>query len=136
MSSFNPKKFVFFETFTNQNGKTSGSGFIGVILGLTAVAAFVAAMVGWFLKIPEVIPVMEEILQMVMAVTVLLGVRKVSGDFREAKIAVKQVAETTTTSTSTNTSTSNQSNIVPVQPVPQPQPDPKPVPPVNPDEIG
>ena len=124
MSSFNPKKFVFFETFLNENGKTSGSGFIGVILGLTAVAAFASAMVGWYLKMPDVIPVMEEILQIIMAVTVLLGVRKVSGDFREAKIAVKQA----------------EAAAQPVQPVQPVQPDPaqpvQPVQPVNPNEVG
>lgn len=98
---FDKNKFSFKELTMNENGKSSGSGFIGVILGLLAIASFGAVMVGYFLKLPETVSVMEEILQIIMAVTVLLGVRKVSGDFREAKLS-------SSTSTSSNTNTMTQ----------------------------
>ena len=62
MPKFDAKKFVFHETFTNANGKTSGSGFIGVILGLIAGAAFIAAS------------------------TILLGVRKIGGQINAGKV--------------------------------------------------
>ena len=85
MSTFDAKKFRFSETFTNTNGKTSGSGFVGVILGLIAAGAFIAAMVGWFLQIPEVIPVMEKILELAFAAAALMGIRKVAPRFGNGK---------------------------------------------------
>lgn len=78
MTNFNKNKFRFKETFTNSNGKTSGSGFIGVILGLLAGIAFAATMIGYFLELPNTVAVMGEILKLVAAATILLGVRKVS----------------------------------------------------------
>ena len=78
MSTFDANRFRFTETFTNTNGKTSGSGFIGVILGLVAAASFIATMVGYFLEIPNTIDVMEQILKLIAASTVLLGVRKIA----------------------------------------------------------
>jgi hypothetical protein len=80
-ATFDPKKFVFHETFTNQNGKQSGSGFVGVILCLVGAAAFIAAMVGYFLQIPNTLEIMGKILELVAAATILLGVRKISGNF-------------------------------------------------------
>jgi len=81
MSNFDAKKFRFSETFTNVNGKTSGSGFMGVILGLIAGVAFIATMVGYFFELENTVEVMGEILKLVAAATILLGVRKVSGNF-------------------------------------------------------
>lgn len=78
ISKFNEKRFIFRETFTNTNGKTSGSGFIGVILGIVAALSFVAAMVGYFLELPNTVEVMGEMLKLVAASTVLLGVRKIT----------------------------------------------------------
>lgn len=78
MGKFNEKQFKFSETFTNTNGKTSATGFIGVVLGLIAGAAFIAAMVGYFLKIPNTIEVMEQMLKLIAASTILLGVRKMA----------------------------------------------------------
>ena len=46
---YNKSKFRFSETFNNSNGKTSGSGFVGVITGILTSIAFAAAMVGWWL---------------------------------------------------------------------------------------
>lgn len=81
MTKFNSQKFVFHELFTNTNGKTSASGFIGVILGLIASAAFVIAMFGYWLNIPNTIEIMGQILKLVGASTVLLGIRKVAPRF-------------------------------------------------------
>ena len=87
MGMYNRSKFVFSETFNNANGKTSGSGFIGVILGLVAGAGIVAGIVGYFLQMPNTLAFMEIILKLVAAVTILLGVRKLSGDFNSTKLA-------------------------------------------------
>lgn len=81
MGKFDAKKFRFSETFTNVNGKTSGSGFLGIILGIIAGASFISAMVGWFMQLPGVIDVMGKILELALASAVLLGVRKISGNF-------------------------------------------------------
>jgi zinc transporter ZupT len=85
MSKFDANKFKFKETFTNTNGKTSGSGFIGVILGLVAAASFIAAMIGYFFEIPNTIEVMEQMLKLIAASTILLGVRKVAPRFGNGK---------------------------------------------------
>jgi len=85
MSTFDPKKFRFIETFTNTNGKTSGSGFIGVIVGLVGIASFAATMVGYFLKIPNTIDVMQHVIYLISLSAALLGVRKVSSRFGNIK---------------------------------------------------
>jgi hypothetical protein len=81
MSKFNEKKFRFAETFTNTNGKTSGSGFIGVSLGVIAGLAIIALMVGYFLEIPNTLEMMGKILELIFASALLLGVRKVAPRF-------------------------------------------------------
>jgi thiol:disulfide interchange protein len=81
MSSFDSTKFTFHETFKNQDGKTSGSGFVGVITGLVACACMVAAMIGYFLNLPNTLEVMGVLLKMFGIVALLLGVRKVSSVF-------------------------------------------------------
>jgi len=93
MSNFNKNKFTFSETFTNTTGKTSGSGFIGVILGLIAGGSIIATMVGYFLQIPNTIEVMGELLKLVAAATLLLGVRKVSGHLRNNKTITPSIPE-------------------------------------------
>lgn len=81
MATYKKQKFRFSETFMNTNGKTSGSGFIGVILGLIAAAAFIAAMVGWFLQVPDSISVMSKILEVSFVSGALMGVRKMAPRF-------------------------------------------------------
>lgn len=81
MSKFNEKTFKLKETFTNTNGKSSASGFIGVILGVIAGLSFIATMVGYFLQLPQTVEVMGQILMLVGASTVLLGVRKMAPRF-------------------------------------------------------
>lgn len=69
-------KFVFSELFNNSDGKTSGSGFIGVIMGLVGCLGFIAACVGFFLKLADTIPFMQQTIFFIGAATVLLGARK------------------------------------------------------------
>jgi hypothetical protein len=76
MGMYNKSQFVFSETFNNSDGKTSGSGFIGVIMGLTAVAAFIAGVVGWFLGNNLIIEYFDKVLQLGGLSALLLGVRK------------------------------------------------------------
>jgi cobalamin biosynthesis protein CobD/CbiB len=79
MGKYNHSKFVFSETFNNRDGKTSGSGFAGIILTLTGAACFVAAMVGWYLQKPDVIEIMGKIIIVLTLASALLGVRKFMG---------------------------------------------------------
>lgn len=79
MSMYDKSKFAFSETFNNSSGKTSGSGFIGVILGLTAVAMLIAGSFGYFFEIPDTLEYLGVGLKVVAAATILLGVRKVGG---------------------------------------------------------
>lgn len=78
MHKYNRAKFSIAELFNNTDGKTSGSGFIAIILGLVAAISFLTAMVGYFLDKPNTIDVMEQIILLVGAVTALLGARKFS----------------------------------------------------------
>lgn len=84
---YDRSKFVFSELFINADGKTSGSGFIGVILGIIAGAGIIAGTVGYFLEISNTLEYFAVILKLITAVTILLGVRKVSGDLNSKKIA-------------------------------------------------
>ena len=90
---YNKSKFVFSETFNNSTGKTSGSGFIGVLLGMIAAASFIGAMVGYYLQIPNTIEVMGAILKLTTAATILLGVRKISGQLINKKDVIVEPIE-------------------------------------------
>jgi len=79
MSGFDKSKFVFSETFNNKDGKTSGSGFLGIVLGLTGAVCFAASMIGWFLQIPNVVEVMGKIIILLSLAAALLGLRKFVG---------------------------------------------------------
>lgn len=96
---YNKSRFVFSETFNNANGKTSGSGFVGVVLGLIAGVGIVAGIVGYFLQMPNTLPFMEIILKLVAAVTILLGLRKLSGDFNSTKLAEAEATMADTAAT-------------------------------------
>ena len=69
-------KFVFSEVFNNETGKTSGSAFIGVLMGVVGCLGFIAATIGFFLKLEETIPFMQQTIFFIGAATVLLGARK------------------------------------------------------------
>ena len=77
MDKFN-KKFKFQETFTNESNKTSGSGFIGVIMGLVASAAFVAGVIGWYLGNTLIIEYLDQVIKFGGLAALLLGIRKAS----------------------------------------------------------
>jgi len=83
MMDYEKSKFRFSETFNNSNGKTSGSGFVGVIMGLTATLAFIAGVVGWYLEFDGVMEFMEKVLKFGSLSAVLMGVRKISGHISE-----------------------------------------------------
>jgi hypothetical protein len=97
IQNYKGDKFVFHEFFTNSDGKQSGSGFIGFYLGIIAGLCFVAAMIGYFLKMPDTVNVMEQIIILCGIAGGLLGVRKVIS----AKVAALQNETITETSTST-----------------------------------
>jgi len=73
------QKFIFSEVFNNSDGKTSGSGFIGVMMGLVGCLAFIAAIVGYFMELPDTIPFMQQTIFFIGSATVLLGIRKFAG---------------------------------------------------------
>jgi len=89
MTEFQKSKFKFSETFNNSNGKTSGSGFVGVIMGLVAVLGFVAGLVGFFFKLDNMMDVLESSLQLGLLSAALMGVRKASGIFGNKKLEVE-----------------------------------------------
>jgi hypothetical protein len=79
MMDYEKSKFRFSETFNNSSGKTSGSGFVGVIMGLTATLSAAACIVGWYLGLDDVEMVFELVLKFAGLSALLMGVRKVSG---------------------------------------------------------
>jgi hypothetical protein len=86
MAMYDKTKFAFSETFNNKDGKTSGSGFIGVIMGLTCVAAFIAGVVGWYLGNTQIIEYFDKVLQLGGLSALLMGVRKAAGIFMGKKV--------------------------------------------------
>jgi len=82
---FNKSQFKFSETFNNSNGKTSGSGFLGVILGIITGVSFIAGTIGWFLNITDVMEFFDKVLQLGFLSSILLGVRKIAGTINNNK---------------------------------------------------
>jgi hypothetical protein len=95
--AFNKDKFSFIELTMNSNGKQSGSGFIGVIMGLTAVAAFIAGVVGWYLGNGNIIEYFDKVLQLGGLSALLMGVRKAAGIFMSKNGNVPEEEKKTTT---------------------------------------
>ena len=79
MSDYEKSKFRFSETFNNADGKTSGSGFIGVISSLVAIICFLGAVVGWLLGIPGVDIILTQAILLFTIGGGLLASRKVVG---------------------------------------------------------
>jgi len=75
---YNKSKFIFSETFNNSTGKTSGSGFIGVLMGLATIVGVITVFVGWWVGKPDVLEIFDKILQLGLLSAALLGVRKLS----------------------------------------------------------
>ena len=48
MTDFEKSKFRFSETFNNADGKTSGSAFIGVILGIIVSISWITGIIGMY----------------------------------------------------------------------------------------
>ena len=92
MEKFNKDKFKFHELCTNNTGKNSGSGFIGVILGVTAVIMIAAGTFGYFFDLPNTLEYLGIGLKVIAASTILLGVRKVSGRFGKDDSSVDPLA--------------------------------------------
>ena len=75
--AFEKNKFSLTETLNNNNGKTSGTGLMGMLLISTGCICFIICMVGWFLKLPETTSVMNNVIMLIVIGGGLLGVRKV-----------------------------------------------------------
>lgn len=85
MSMYEKSEFRFSETFNNSSGKTSGSGFIGVITGLVGAFLIFAGVFAFFFKYPESLEFLAIGLKIIGISAVLMGVRKVGGQLVEAK---------------------------------------------------
>lgn len=87
MGDFEKSEFRFSETFNNSDGKTSGSAFIGVILGLIAATTWVVlpALLIMFEPVDATttIEIMKETINLVWASAALLGARKLAGSFKK-----------------------------------------------------
>jgi predicted membrane channel-forming protein YqfA (hemolysin III family) len=70
------KKFSWVELSSNSDGKQSGSGFLGLILGLIGGGCFISGVVAYFMKIPEAINLLEQTIILIGASAALLGARK------------------------------------------------------------
>ena len=92
MSEFKKNKFSFKEVTMNSDGKQSGSGFVGVIMGLIAVLAFVAGIVGWYLGLDQVMELLEKVLKLGGLSALLMGVRKAAGIFGNGNGKVVEAA--------------------------------------------
>lgn len=74
-------KFVIAELMSNSDGKTSGSGFIGVLIGIIGCIGFVVAIIGYIIDLPNTVEVMRQTTLFIGASTILLGARKISSRF-------------------------------------------------------
>jgi hypothetical protein len=92
---FDKSKFKFSETFNNGDGKTSGSGFIGVLMGMIVIIGFLSGLVGWWAGKPQVLEILDKVLQLGLLAAGLLGVRKLSGVLTAGKngVGVEQSSE-------------------------------------------
>ena len=78
----NEKKYkqLFKELYINSySGKASGSGFIGIILGLVGAFSFILTIIGYFLSLPQTVEVQENIIVIITISAALMGVRKWAG---------------------------------------------------------
>ena len=82
---YEKSKFQFSETFNNSDGKTSGSGFIGVITGLVGAFLIFVGVFAFFFKYPEAMEFLGIGLKVLGISAALMGVRKIGGQLVEAK---------------------------------------------------
>ena len=87
MGEYEKSRFRFSETFNNTDGKTSGSAFIGVILGLIAAFTWIAlpVLLIFFdaVNSDTVTSMMQQTINLVWASAALLGARKLAGSFKK-----------------------------------------------------
>ena len=89
MKDYEKSKFRFSETFNNSSGKTSGSGFIGVIMGLASTLGFVAGLIGFFFGMEEMQIVLKSSMDFGFIAAALMGVRKMGSAFGKEKAEPK-----------------------------------------------
>lgn len=66
------------ELFSNFDGKTSASGFVGVLVGIVGCIAFLTATIGYVKGIPDSIEVMQQSSIFIGSAVALLAARKFS----------------------------------------------------------
>jgi len=74
---FNSEEFKVHELFSDKNGKTSGSAFVGLLLGIVTAICFMAGTVGLFLKTPLIMEFIVNVLYLGALSASLMGLRKV-----------------------------------------------------------
>lgn len=77
---YDKNKFKFSELFNNSDGKSSGSGFSGLLLILIGSLSFLISMIGYLCGLENTLEVMSYIVMILGIGSTLLGVRKVFGD--------------------------------------------------------
>jgi len=82
-------KFRFSEVFLNSNGKTSGSGFVGVIAGLIGCFGFLVSIVGFIGHYPNTLQFMEQTIFFMGVSATLLGVRKIASPRNNGSVQFK-----------------------------------------------
>ena len=86
MENYEKSKFVFSETFNNENGKTSGSGFIGVVLGILSGLGFLGGIIGWLLGFDGSNEILSNCIIMATIAGGLLATRKVATSIGTKKV--------------------------------------------------
>lgn len=74
---FDINRFKFVETFNNSNGKTSGSGFIGVIGSLVSMLCLILLMIGYLMGLQNTTEVLTSLVLIIGIYTGLLVTRKI-----------------------------------------------------------
>lgn len=96
MNNYDRKRISFGEATSNDNGKTSGSGLIGVLAGIIGVLVFAATSACLYFHVDGVtMELIDKAIALIGISALLLGVRKVSpamGNSTAAKI-VKNIED-------------------------------------------
>ena len=113
---FNKSEFKFSEIFNNSNGKTSGSGFVGVVGSLFCmfiIAFIIIAIFSIRNSIsPNIVTVINAFQSALLGIftlaglyAALLGLRKWKGTFGKDSSSSEEESETTTTTSSSSSTT-------------------------------
>ena len=79
MNNYNPKKISLAEATSNDNGKTSGSGFIGFLTGVIGALVFLCTAICLYFHVEGItIELVDKSITLIGISAVLLGVRKIS----------------------------------------------------------